>query len=79
MSLIDPLKMKVWGTEAQRYAWRNRDRLLLSPHIDFTYKGFYGKQENTIIVLRGKEVFQIFKWFFFNWNLVTDWILEQQV
>lgn len=31
-------------------------------------KVFYGKQENTIIVLRGKEVFQIFKWLFFNWN-----------
>lgn len=56
MSLIDPLKMKVWGTEAQRYAWRNRDRLLLSPHIDFTYKGFLrqaGKYNNCLAGKRG--------------------------
>lgn len=68
ISLMDSWIRKVWGAEGRRYAWRNRDRLLLSlPALILRTRFFYGKQKNTIIVLRAKAVFQAFKWLFFNW------------
>ncbi len=63
----DPSIIKVWGAEAQRYAWRNRDRLLLRPPALISHmRVFYGKREITRIILWIKALFQSFKCIFFT-------------